>query len=288
MEDKKVADRLLEIWPNIVKIVDFWQSLPKSKRPSSKSFENVLKAVKDPLTTVKLSFFSFLASLFKPFLLKYQTRKPMIPYFYHDLVSMFRSVLQLVVKEDVLQKCASGQDLLKIDLDNKETFKKKKEFHLGFSTESLLKDLKRKDMVKSSEVSNFLTNVWKCVVETMKKMFERCPLGSIVVRNAVVFNPRTISSSISSSNETTLLKKFKLLLKHLIGLKIMAAHKADKALQQYSDFLTHFKQASVDIEDIIRLDDFYFKEFKISDLFPELSSVIKIILTMSHGQADVE
>ena len=190
----------------------------------------------------------------------------MIPYFYHNLVSMSRSVLQLVVKEDVLQKCESGQDLLKIDLDNEDTFKKKKEFHLGFSY-----DLKRKDMVKSSVVCNILTNVCKCVVETIKKVFERCPL----VRNAVVFNPK----SILSSDETTLLKKFQ----HLVGLMIMAANKANKALQQYSDFLTHFKQASVVIADI-RLDDFYFKELKISDLFPQLSSVIK----MSHGQADVE
>ena len=40
-------------------------------------------------------------------------------------------------------------------------------------------------------------------------------------------------------------------------------------------------------EDIDRLDDFYFKEAKIG-VYPGLASVLKIILTLSHGQADVE
>ena len=84
MEDKNVADRLLEIRPNMVKIVSFWVGLPKAKRPSSKSYEDVKKAVDDSLTMVKLSCFSFFASLFQPFLLKYQTNNPMMPYLYPD------------------------------------------------------------------------------------------------------------------------------------------------------------------------------------------------------------
>ena len=28
VEDKKVSDRLLYIWPNIIKIINFWKSLP--------------------------------------------------------------------------------------------------------------------------------------------------------------------------------------------------------------------------------------------------------------------
>ena len=73
VEDKKVSDRLLCIWPNI-KIINFWKSLPKRKQPSSKSFKNVKIAVEDVLTPAKLSFFSYVASLFELFLLKYQTQ----------------------------------------------------------------------------------------------------------------------------------------------------------------------------------------------------------------------
>ena len=123
---------LLEIWPNMVKIVSFWVGFPKAKCTSSKSYEDVKKAVDDSLTMVKLSFFSFFASLFQPFLLKYQTNKPMMPYLYPGLVALLKSDLQLVVKDDVLEKCSSGVDLLKIDLGSKDMIlKKREEFHLG-------------------------------------------------------------------------------------------------------------------------------------------------------------
>ena len=39
VEDLKVAERVLEVWPNIAKIVAFWRSLPESKQPFSKSFQ---------------------------------------------------------------------------------------------------------------------------------------------------------------------------------------------------------------------------------------------------------
>ena len=77
----------------MIKIVKFWESLPKSKRPSSKSFINTQTATHDILTPAKLSFFSYLAGLLKPYLLKYQKREPMVPYMHGDLVNLFKSVL---------------------------------------------------------------------------------------------------------------------------------------------------------------------------------------------------
>ena len=48
VEDKPVADRLVGLWPNVAKIVRYWESLlGKSKRPSSKSYSNVLSAFTD-------------------------------------------------------------------------------------------------------------------------------------------------------------------------------------------------------------------------------------------------
>ena len=143
----------------MVKIVSFWVGLPKAKRLSSKSYEDVKKAVDDSLTLVKLSFFSFFASLFQPFLLKYQNTKPMLPYLYLHLVALLKSALQLVVKDDVLEKCSSGVDLLKIDLDSKDILKKREEFHLGFAAESSLRELRKKDSVKKKDLDNFLMGV---------------------------------------------------------------------------------------------------------------------------------
>ena len=110
MEDKKVAERLLEIWPHISRVVAFWLKLPKLGQPKCKSFEPVKEVVEDELTTVKLIFFSYLASIFQPFLEKYQTQAPMIPYMYSDVVNLIRSLMQIVVKHDIIDGCMSGQN----------------------------------------------------------------------------------------------------------------------------------------------------------------------------------
>jgi len=63
VEDQQVASRLKEIWPNIKKIFGYWEKLPASKRPSSKSYLEVKKGVADELLVAKPSFFSYIASL---------------------------------------------------------------------------------------------------------------------------------------------------------------------------------------------------------------------------------
>ena len=119
--------------------------------------------------------------------------------------------------------------MTKIDFEKSENFKKNKDCHLGFSTESILRDLKKKDLVNDKGFQNFYENPRKCVAKTMQKMCERCPLASVIVRNAVVFDP----VAMASSKEALLLKKIKLLLQHLVILKVLPTHKADKAFLQY-------------------------------------------------------
>ena len=60
---KTNLDRLLEIWSHMVKVVNYWTSLPKSKQPKCNSFKVVKKAVDDLSTPLKLSFFSYYTSL---------------------------------------------------------------------------------------------------------------------------------------------------------------------------------------------------------------------------------
>ena len=122
VEDKPVAERRLELWPSIVKMVNHWESLPKSKRPSSKSYPNVLSAVNDNLTLVNLHFFSFVAGIFQPFLIKYQSDKPMVPFVHNDLLRLVKRVLLLVLKPDVVNSCTSITALKKIDLNENANF----------------------------------------------------------------------------------------------------------------------------------------------------------------------
>ena len=288
VEDKQASDRLICIWPNMLKIVNYWESLAASKRPSSKSYVSVNAATKAVLTTAKLSFFSYLASLFQPFLCKYQTREPVMPYLHGDLVNLYKGVLKLVIKDEVIDKCTSSHMLTKIDFSKDANFKANQDCHLGISTVSILSGLKRKDAVKAGAIKEFYVAVRNCIVVCMKKMNEKSPLTPIVVRNAIVFFYPNV---IMANKESILLKKLKLLLQHLASLNIMTSQSGDKAYLQFSSMKEDLESATVDLDlgfsNIGCLDNFYFQTLKVGK-YSELSNVIKIVLTSSHGQVDVE
>ena len=52
---------------------------------------------------------------------------------YSDIEKLIRSLMQIVMKHDIIDDCMPGQDLRKIDLEKENVYKKKKEFYLGFA-----------------------------------------------------------------------------------------------------------------------------------------------------------
>ena len=80
----------------------------------------------------------------------------MLPYLYTDLVGLFRSVLKPIIKDEVVENFWSDNRLAKIDFQNGNVFKKNRDVTIGFSTESVLSDLKKTDLVKDSNIQNFM------------------------------------------------------------------------------------------------------------------------------------
>ena len=65
----------------------------------------VQEAVNDKFIFSKFYFFSFFGSIFKPFLTKYETRWPMVPFMYDDLknsVNFTSSKVLLTIPQMVL------------------------------------------------------------------------------------------------------------------------------------------------------------------------------------------
>ena len=123
VENKKVADRLLNIWSNI-KIYKYWKGLRKSAQPSCKSFQTVLESLEDTLTSAKSGFFGFVATHIEPFLVKYQTDQPMVPFLYDDLTSICRKLLELIVKPSLITDARTSSDLMQIDLSDSKNLLK--------------------------------------------------------------------------------------------------------------------------------------------------------------------
>lgn len=288
VENKLVADRMLEIWANMLKIMEFWNKLPKYKQPSCKSFVNLNKAVKDPLTEAKISCFSFICSLVEPYLKKFQSDKPMVPFLYTDLKALIKNILQLVVKPVILDKCKTGMQMSSIDLDKNENLLPLTEIELGFGVKNIIKDLKRKDTITNKEVAEFKIEAQRFIISVLQKLFERSPIKSDFVRFCSIFDPAVILSC----EKKVLQKRFKLLLNQFMSFSILSPAQCDSAVLEFNSFLDNELKKHRDNfekfeESKNRLDDFYFN-YAFVNCYENLSFIIKVVLTLSHGQASIE
>ena len=211
VEDRQVAERLLEIWRNILNINSFWQKLPKSKRPNSKSFLNLQSAINDLITPTKLSFFSFIAGILQLFLVKYQTDDPVVPYLYNDLFNIIKKIMSFIVKPDIMIKRINGADVKITYLSNKDNFVEPKDKNVGFSTTAVIADLRKKDLVTKKQIADFFSDVITFLVSLIEKMFDRCPISYSVVRYASIFDPKEMISVDAELLQSKLKKVYSIL-----------------------------------------------------------------------------
>ena len=121
-------------------------SLPPSREAKCKSFEVVNISVLDPLIVAKLNFFGFIAGHLMPYLTTYQSQKPLIPFLYDDLQSLYVELLGLSIKSEILEACRfDGKELLKINMHNVKNHMKKHYMHIGCGAQQELLSIRTKD-----------------------------------------------------------------------------------------------------------------------------------------------
>jgi len=86
VENTSVTQRALEVFDDVKKYVND----KSTKLPGTATCKDLKQAVFDPLTTVKMAFFSSVATELEPFLRKYQTSAPMAVFLYDDIGAMLR------------------------------------------------------------------------------------------------------------------------------------------------------------------------------------------------------
>ena len=193
----------------------------------------MLSAVNDNLTPAKLHFFSFVAGIFQPFLVKYQKDKLMVPFIHDDLLCLFKRVMVFVLKPDVVNLCTFITALKKIDLNKKANFLKAKEIKFGFGARECIKNLKKSDLLSSQNLQAYMNECVIFVTGIASKLFDRSPLGSVIVRNTDALNPKVIADLEAHLLE----RKMNQILLYLLKLNILSSEDSDKALEQYSFLL---------------------------------------------------
>ena len=129
--------------------------------------------------------------------------------------------MQLIVKSAILDKCVTHTGYKIIDLDDKGSMVKPSDINIGFGSRALITDLKKKDGINNSLIAKFLTECIVFVVTILKKLFDKSPAGSNVVRNASI---------------CVLQKRLNKLLSHLMKLNILSTTQCDKITEQYNEF----------------------------------------------------
>ncbi|XP_060788897.1 uncharacterized protein LOC132893778 isoform X2 [Neoarius graeffei] len=139
LENLPVIEQALEVWPSLMLYMD---AVHKKQLPNPKmsSFDTIEAAIKDPLMTAKMHFFMTVARTFHPFMKKYQTDEPMMPFLAKDLAELIKSLLRRCVKREVLQYITPLQ-LTKLDLSNKTLLLLPHKTDIGLGAETAVKGM---------------------------------------------------------------------------------------------------------------------------------------------------
>jgi hypothetical protein len=123
----------------------------------------------------------------------------------------------------------------------------------------------------------------------LDKLAERSPLMSSVVRNSAAISPKVMATR----SHDVLRKNIKNLIQRIVNYKLIDFETGDNALTEFAKFLAN--EATREEQKLLefkrseqRLDDLYFKVLQVHKNYPAFATLLKIIFTVSHGQASVE
>lgn len=211
----------------------------------------------------------------------------MIPYMYFDLKFLVKQLLEIIIDPKVIEGCKSGKQLKDLDLLDETNFLPLNKMSIGFAAEQVIQNLRRSGMVGNSQIKEFYCGVKRFIIEMLSKLFERSPLCSPLLKAASIFDTSVLVQLAKEKAQG----RWKDLMKCLLSFDILAPQQCDRATSQFKSFLgTELKKFHDKFEEFSkedRLDEFYFDTTGIQK-YEDVAYVLKLILTLSHGQASVE
>ena len=290
VENVPVAERALEILPHLHNYVKAVQE-KKLPNPKTESFSTVMKMLQDILLEVKINFFISVAKEVTSFLTIYQTDRVMLPFLGNDLHRMLKSIMSRVIRNSVLKEHgATPYGLMKIDVSKKENQCTAHKVDIGFIASEHLKKLVTAKKVTDKQVLELKTECKESLLKIIKCLWLRSPLGYRLVRAVQCLNPQMMVS-----NPEKCIEKFQLVLKALVDAKKLKECDVDVTKQQFVSFLDEeIPQHASELNSFDHtkedhhIDKLFYEMLNSKQCYVKLWTVIKSLLTLSHGQATVE
>ena len=284
VEDAPVAERMVIIFKDVKVLIEAIQTRPVSQQPNknNKSFAILKNAVKDKLMVAKLEFFIYIAKDMSPFLTKYQSDQPLVPFLHDDLLRMIISLMKVGFTGKAVEKVTSLVDFKKADLTKQSQYLQTPKVNMGFGSYNIIARLKRRDELSLTDEENFRSDCRKFTVTILVKIKENFSLKGSLIRSMSCIDP-----TLMTTNPSLATSRLVFLLNHLVNIKRFTAQQADSIKKEYSTLLYCSKLKDFSLKEC-RLDCFYFKSVNVLKDYPNTSQLIKMICILSHGQAPVE
>ena len=285
VENVVVAERALDIWPKVKDYIDAVQS-GQVTEPKNKSFKAVVTSMNDPLFIPRLHAFLAIAKATTPFLTKYQTDVPMLPFLKEDLEDLLRDLLRRFVKKNVLEKVDTVLKLLRIDPTKQSLQVESTAVDVVFAAEQALRRLKASKEVNALDLLSVHVDVTLALAAMVKKLQEKCPLTHTLVRNLAWLQPHAVCST-----PDVCVAQLKRSLAVLVNLGHVEESSCDDIIQEYHRFLKIAATSEAFLHFSLKencLDELFFESLAKKEDFRRLWRVVRVVLLLSHGQATVE
>ena len=238
--------------------------------------------MKDCLVPVKLLFFEKVAKKLNEFIVVFQTDKPMATFLTETLEDLMKTLIRKFICKDLHDKSCS--EMAKLDFNDVNNQKPTHLVNLGFAVNYEIQLLKSSKKISDSQILKFKKEAMGFLVTLCTNLMEKSPVKS--------FFARCLCCYIGECSETCE-KLFDKVLSKLVSYKVINPDTAGRSKSQCSKFVTTVvKENKPEFLNYSktgqRLDEFMVKYGGASPKFSEFWKLFKILLILSHGQAQVK
>lgn len=282
LENSGAAERGIFMLPGLHKFVKKVEENKKdAATASSYYFQQLKKCLQDPLLSLKLTFFKFIATEVEPFLTEFQKNEPLIPFLFRELNTLLYSFMERFIDPKVLENNAAN--VSNIDLSDKETFIPAKKIDLGLETSKAFRALPVQP--KDGDVLKFRIEAKKIMTTFCTLMLEKSPLHYPLTKYLSALDPRYTCKTLGRT-------RFKSLIETFVEKNWLTPSVGEKAIKEYKALFscpTVIERCSSYSRSKQRIDSFYVDLFELKkNELVALPKVVKLSLIFSHGNAFVE
>ena len=281
LENTPAAQRLIEIWPSICLYLKAVNE-KKVSVPTCKSYVEVASFSNDKLLIAKLHSFVFVANILKPFLTYFQKDEPLSPFIYTSLFEICLRLYGLITTSDFCDSLKSKGEIVLPKHVGVDSFLSERKVNVGFQASSIIKQFesdKKQQSVSPFQLKHFRQCFVKLVKGVLYKLIQKSPLKYPLSKFLTCIDPVVMQNPEKAKH------LFSSLTESFSDSKLITPDSVDGLRADYENFIDTINCSFNRHTD--RLDHFYRDSTCLSQ-YPALQSLFYIVLTLSHGNSDVE